>query len=261
MISDRRTTPLVPAWRLPPALRSLMALWLLSLAAFAAAQQGPPVGVVATLRGSADAIREGQPPVALAINDSVYRSDVLMTRAESLLAVALNDGSTFTLAENTRVEIAEFLPGDEPEGLLSLIRGRLRSNVAEAFSTRADSYRVQTKEGVMGVQGTEFDVLALALKTQVYVYDGIVSVTHRDPAFPGTRLVYAGQTVTITANQPVPEPSWFLDPVASDVGSGGGQDIVSGARQADDPLASLPGIPEISDSDSRVPPQPNPPTK
>lgn len=247
--------------RMHQALCGLMAAGLLSLSALALAQDGAAVGLVAKLRGSADAIRANQPPVALAENDSVYRSDVLMTRDHSLLEVALNDGSTFTLAENTRVVIAEFVPGDEPRGLLSLTRGRLRSSVAEAFSSRRDSYRVQTREGVMGVQGTEFDVMALALETQVYVYAGIVSVTHRDPAFPGTRLLYAGQMVTITGNEPVPEPSTFLDAEASAIGSGGGQDLLSGGRQMDDPTASIPAIPGIGDSDTRVPPLPNPPER
>ncbi len=225
------------------------------------AQGNPEVGVVATLRGSADALREGQAPVALAERDRVLRKDVLVTRALSWLEVALNEGSTFTLAENSRVEIEEFVSGDEPEGLLSLIRGKLRSTISAAFSSRRDSYKVQTKEGVMGVQGTEFDVLARPLESQVYVYSGVVSVTHRDPAFPGTRMVYAGQTVTIKAGQPVPQPTDFLDADGGGIGSGGTQDRLSGGKQIDDPTVAVPGIPDISDSGSRVPPDPNPPGK
>lgn len=261
MTSEVRTTAARRSRAMSLVLRGLLGAWLITLCSLALAQNNPAVGVVATLRGNADALREGQAPVALAETDPIYRADVLVTRAASLLEVALDDGSTFTLAENSRVEIAEFVPGAEPEGLLSLLRGKLRSVISSAFSSRRDSYRVQTKEGVMGVQGTEFDVLALPLESQVYVYSGVVSVTHRDPAFPGTRLVYPGQMVKIRAGEPVPEPTSFLEPGAGEIGSGGKQDLLSGARQMDDPTLAVPGIPDISDQDSRVPPQPNPPGK
>lgn len=261
MTSSRHMAPLFSPRPIGPALRILAAAWLLTLGTLAFAQDGPAVGTVSKLRGSADAIRAAQAPIALAVNDSIYRGDALLTRERSLLEVTLNDGSTFTLAENTRVEVAEFVTGDEPRGLLSLLRGRLRSSVAALFSSRRDAYRVQTKEGVMGVQGTDFDVLALALETQVYVYTGIVSVTHRDPAFPGTRMLYAGQMVKVTGDAPVPEPRRFLDANASSIGSGGAQDIVSGGRQMDNPTAIVPGIPDIGDAGPRVPPQPNPPER
>ena len=243
------------------ALRGFLAAWLLSLSALASAQDNAEVGQVAKLRGNADAIREEQDVVALAENDSVFQRDVLITRDDSMLEVALDDGSSFTLAENTRVAISDYVTGDEPTGLLSLTRGRLRSSVSTTFSSRRDSYRVQTKEGVMGVQGTIFDVLALALETQVYVYAGIVSVTHRDPRFAGTRILRAGQMVKFTADQPVPKPRSFLNANASAIGSGGSQDIVSGGSQMNDPTASSPDIPDISDTGSRVPAQPNPPDR
>ena len=225
------------------------------------AQPADSVGQVSNLRGQADAIREDQSTDALSANDDVFRKDVLITGSASWLEIALDDGSTFTLAENTRVEVAEFAGGEEPEGFLSLIRGRLRNTLSTTFSRRRDSYKVETKEGVMGVQGTEFDVLAEAVQTRVYVYSGIVSVTHRDPAFPGTRLLYPGQMVVIRENEPVPEPSNFLDPNSSNLGSGGLQDIVSGGRQIDDPFLVTPGTPEINSDGSTVPPIPNPPRR
>ena len=201
------------------------------------------VGQVSGLRGQADAIREDQSTDSLSANDDIFRKDVLMTGSASWLEIALGDGSTFTLAENTRVEVAEFAGGEEPEGFLSLIRGRLRNTLSTTFSRRRDSYKVETKEGVMGVQGTEFDVLAEAVQTRVYVYSGIVSVTHRDPAFPGTRLLYPGQMVTIRENEPVPLPRNFLDPNASNLGSGGLQDIVSGRAAGRRPVHRDPGFP------------------
>jgi len=170
-------------------------------------QGGSPAGQVSALQGGATVARGGQDPAPIARNDPVFHLDVLETAASSLLEVALIDGSRFTLDELSRVTVAEYIVDDEPQGLLSLAFGRLRSIIATTFSSRSDSFKVQTGEGVMGVQGTEFDVIAMADETEVLVWAGEVSVTHVDPQFPEVRIVRAGFTVRFRIDEPVPEPT------------------------------------------------------
>ena len=50
-------------------------------------------------------------------------------------------------------------------------------------------------EGALGVQGTTFDVIAHGGESELFVYVGVVSATHVDPAFPDVKLVRAGETV------------------------------------------------------------------
>ncbi len=237
---------------------------LLAMPAAAVAQSEPAVGSIARLVGQADVVRNDEPPAPIAESDDVFRSDELMTRADSLIEVALNDGSRFTLDENSRVAIAEYVTGSAPQSLLELARGRLRSSVSNTFSDQRDAYRVQTREGVMGVQGTEFDVLAIPRETVVYVYEGVVSATSRDPAYPESRILRAGDFVRIRLGEPIPRPSRFVGTDAADdaIGSGSGPALIAGGDQGEDPTVTVPETPDqINDDGVRVPPDPNPPTE
>ncbi len=170
-------------------------------------QQGnPQVGVVTAVQGQATVARDGQAPAQLALNDPVFRLDTLATAAGAMLEVELNDGSTFTLDEASSVRVAEYEVGSSPKGLLELAFGRLRSLVATTFSSRRDSFKVRTLEGVIGVQGTEFDVIAMADETEVFVWVGEVTVAHVDPQFPDVQTVRGGFTVRFRIDEPVPEP-------------------------------------------------------
>ncbi len=232
------------------------------------AQDDQVVGSVSRLQGQAQVVRAGQAAIAVAQGDDVLRSDRLITLENALVEVLFSDGSSFTLDENAQVTIAQYAPGAAPQGLLQLTRGRLRSRVSSAFSSRKDSYQVQTREGVMGVQGTEFEVIAALRETSVIVYSGVVSATSLDPAFPGTQILQPGQMLSIRAGEPMQPPvqaSGLTQAAAgmlinAAIGSGGAQAIISGGFQAFDPTA-----PALTRSDQPAgpggtqPPPPRPP--
>ena len=192
----------------------VLALLGLSLPGSVQAQNNPQagtgtnaqVGVVSVLQGQATVTRDGQPPQPLALNDPVYRQDSLETSAGSIVEIELNDGSRFVLDAFSRVNIAAYELGTAPRGLLALAFGRLRSLIATTFSSRRDAFQVQTSEGVIGVQGTEFDVIAMTDETEVFVWVGEVTVAHVDTQFPEVRTVSAGFTVRFRIDEPVPEP-------------------------------------------------------
>lgn len=221
------------------------------------AQEDAAVGSVQALEGEAYAIRSDLTEVDLAPGMNVFRADTVQTLVRALLEIEMIDGSRFTLGENTRVVLAEYAPGEEPRGRLGLVRGRLRATVSSVFSSRSDSFQVETSEGVMGVQGTDFLVEAAPGETRVYVYQGLVLVTSLDPDFPDGVLLGPGQFIRIRLGEPLGEPSWFylmpFDPHAL-IGSGSEQQMRSGGDQSDDPLLQMPEF-----SPLRVPPEPNPP--
>ena len=71
-----------------------------------AAQQ--PVGRVETVTGSAQVVRNGV-AIELNVGDLVFQGDVAQTRTSSTLAIAFSDGSAFTLNENARMALNEFV--------------------------------------------------------------------------------------------------------------------------------------------------------
>jgi hypothetical protein len=71
-----------------------------------AAQQ--PIGRVETVAGSASVVRNGV-AVELNVGDLVFQGDVVETRSDATLAIAFSDGSAFTLQENARMALNEFV--------------------------------------------------------------------------------------------------------------------------------------------------------
>lgn len=247
----------------------LLILSLLCLLAGAALAQDDQVGIVSQIQGRVDVVRGTEAPAAMAQGDAVLRSDALITGDDSLVEVQFSDGSSFTLDENAQVTIAEYAPGAEPQGLLELTRGRLRSRVSDAFSNREDSYKVATREGVMGVQGTEFEVIARLRETAVYVYSGVVSATSQDPAFPEPMILRAGDFLSFGLGEPLPPPTRFMRIIDESstanadgaIGSGGEQAIISGGDQSVDPTAPAPAMSDQpSGANGMAPPPPRPPS-
>lgn len=233
------------------------------------AQNDEIVGSVSQLRGDVQVIRSSEGR-GIAVGDAVFRGDELVTLEDSLVQVMFSDGSSFVLDENAQVAIAEYAPGTTPRSLLQLTRGRLRSQVSSAFSGRKDSYQVATQEGVMGVQGTEFEVVAHGSETSVYVYSGVVSVTSQDVNYPGTNLLRAGDFVSIRLGEPIQPPSRFFGVIDESttastadigIGSGGEQNIISGGNQSVDPTAPAPTTSDQPSSVSGTPSPPRPPSK
>ena len=245
--------------KLLPVTQILSILFLLMVAGPVSAQGGA-VGQVSRLEGLADVIRAGADPIDIAMGANVEQSDALVTRSESFLEVTLNDGSSLTLDENTRLEISEYVSGTSPSSLVSLARGGLRARIGAAFSSRRDSFKVQTSEGTMGVQGTEFDVIAEDRRTQIYVYEGSVSVTSRDPRYPETVILQAGDSGEIRAGAPAAQPIRFVvtEEEAEAVPSSGGSLCQTGDCTQSDSLVSATPEPPTGPG-PRQPPEPNPP--
>jgi len=245
----------------------LMALLLLG-SSLSVLAQDQVVGEVIRLQGQASLVR-ADISSAVSIGDNVQRNDQLITQNQALVEVQFIDGSSFTLDENAEVAIAQYAPGSEPRSLLQLTRGRLRSQVSSAFSNREDSYKVATREGVMGVQGTVFEVVAAARETSVFVYTGVVSATSQDPDFPGSTILQAGDFISIRLGEPIRPPVKFFGAnqqataSAADavIGSGGDQAIISGGDQTSDPTAPAPTMSDQPVGDmGMMPPPPRPPS-
>lgn len=80
----------------------------------------------------------------------------IKTGADGWAVLGLNDGSKLTLANNTELEITEFVIGkNKKDGLFSVTQGKLRASVVKLAGERVD-YKVKSPTAVAGVKGTEF---------------------------------------------------------------------------------------------------------
>src|SRR5262249_17535860 len=121
-------------------------------AAAPAAQQ--PIGRVETVSGSATVTRNGV-AVDLNVGDLVFQGDVVQTRSDSTLGIGFSDGSAFSLKENARMALNEFVydpNGTANSALINLVQGTVSFIASQVAKT--GNMRVDTPTATLGIRGT-----------------------------------------------------------------------------------------------------------
>jgi hypothetical protein len=123
-----------------------------------------PIGKVLTAAGS---IRIEHPAAILAqanlstdagqtkVGDLVYRGDIIQTGPDGKLGVGFADGSSFSVSNNARMELNEFVydpHGHSNSSLMSLTKGTFTFIAGEVAHT--GNMKVDTPVGTMGIRGT-----------------------------------------------------------------------------------------------------------
>ena len=140
-----------PAWLLP---------WLRSARAQdpappdqAAANQ---IGQVATLQGSATVTRaKAATAIALRVNDPVFKNDTLATAANSTLGVTFDDQTTFSLSQNTRIVVDEFVyaeGGAANAASFSVATGT--AAFVASLVAKTGNMKITTPVATLGIRGT-----------------------------------------------------------------------------------------------------------
>ncbi len=120
---------------------------------------GEAIGRVATLSGSAVAVRNGV-AVALNVGDVVLKGDVVQTQSGSALGVIFADGSTFDLGANARMVLNEFVynpaAASGNSSLINLVQGSIVFVAGQVAHT--GDMKVGTPSATMGIRGTAVQV-------------------------------------------------------------------------------------------------------
>jgi hypothetical protein len=124
-----------------------------------------PIGKVLTVQGAvqiehpAAIIVQANLPTTGAqptkVGDLVYRGDIIQTGSDGKLGVGFADGSSFSVTNNARMEVNEFVydpHGHSNSSLMSLTKGTFTFIAGEVAHT--GSMKVDTPVGTMGIRGT-----------------------------------------------------------------------------------------------------------
>jgi hypothetical protein len=103
------------------------------------------------------------------------RGDIIETTEGSHAQIVLFDGSVVELAGENRFSFAEL---DERTIEIQLDRGDLISTVAP--NSERERFEIRTVGGVIGVRGTQFEVITDGVTARVIVYEGVVEVQEGD---------------------------------------------------------------------------------
>jgi len=190
-------------------IRSLMALalFMVAMIVFPLAVQAAPVGSVTHVQGRVDITSPGEAARPANVGDELEKGDIIRTKRKSKAEITFADGNILRLAEETRVEVTEYMMDQEQtRGVLSLFRGKLQ-NIVGALGAKfgrdeQNRYEVHTATAVCGVRGTNF--FAWFLKgvsgTAFQEGEGYVYSKNRPDE---VKTIHAGQTaLVVSADQP-----------------------------------------------------------
>lgn len=140
-----------------------------------------PVGTVVEIEGTATISRSGSAPFSLKLNDRVQTGDVLATGAKSRLFVLLADNTEWTLAENSRFKVDEYVfdSGDNSgnRARYSVLEGGFR--YVSGLVARKDNpdISINSPAGTIGIRGTDITAAPDADGSyDIYVDDGTIDV-------------------------------------------------------------------------------------
>jgi len=140
------------------------------LAQAAGGTAGELIGAITEVVGAASVIRAGAAPQPLALGDSVFQDDVLITQPGASVTVTFIDGTLFSLAGDGRLVLDRMIydpAGSDNELLVSLLKGSFSFITGEVNKTGGPGMQLETPVGTIGVRGTavvgDYDLLRLLI--------------------------------------------------------------------------------------------------
>ncbi|MGD0620551.1 MAG: FecR family protein [Bryobacteraceae bacterium] len=155
---------------------------------------------VVSLTGQVNVLHDSQ-PFALNVGDTILTKQVIISGEDGNAVFCVADGSTFEVFPNSEVVFRDNPPNWRD--MLDLLVGRVRVQIQKLGGPNPN--RIQTPTATISVRGTIFDVTVddEERTTEVAVEEGQVEVRHR--LIPGSnpKLVNAGETLKVWADEPL----------------------------------------------------------
>jgi len=101
----------------------------------------------------------------------------IKTGADGWAVLTLTDNSKLTLANNTELELTEFVIGkNKKDSVFSITQGKLRASVVR-LAGESVNYRVKSPTAVAGIKGTEFMMMTQGLANVFFGNEGVVEIS------------------------------------------------------------------------------------
>lgn len=179
----------------------ITALMIFILSSFAllssADAAGQEAGIITSLKGKV-IIKRGGAESEAKINDKIYLHDTIETKADSRVKILFSDDSLLSLAENSKMNIKEYLyekDGKKGTSVINLLEGKLKSITGKA------SFEVHTPTAVAASRGTYFFSWVyregIKIVSSFAVVAGIIEIRNIDRKIPGMSVVKNGYMGTV----------------------------------------------------------------
>ncbi|MEW6056411.1 MAG: alginate export family protein [Bdellovibrionota bacterium] len=131
--------------------------------------------------------------------------DLVETGSASSARIQLEKDTEVTLGENTEFAIPTNAASNQLKSWYEIFAGRMRVLVNRTKPSAQDSFKIKTRDALMGVRGTEFVIEANRDRSVVCAFDGEVEVSALDNP-ENSRLVAANQGIVVDRGQQMSEP-------------------------------------------------------
>jgi tetratricopeptide (TPR) repeat protein len=134
-------------------------------------------GTVEDMKGSVTYRDRNNVPYKEAVKGtSLEKGFWVKTGEDGWAVLALSDGSTFTLANNTELEITDYNLGKKKkDAVITMNQGKLKALITKLPGGKVD-YKVKSPTAVAGVRGTEFMMMAQGQANVFFGNEGSVGV-------------------------------------------------------------------------------------
>lgn len=144
------------------------------------------VGKISDISGAVSLRERNNIPYQIAKSGlSIEKGYWIKTGMDGWVVLTLSDGSKLTLANNTEIEITEFIIGKgKKDGLFSVTQGKLRASV-RALAGEEVNYKVKSPTAVAGIKGTDFMMMTQGSANVFFGNEGSVDISGKEtPAKP-----------------------------------------------------------------------------
>jgi len=132
-------------------------LFLLPTFVFAV-EKGAYIAEVVRIRGEATQLSPGAKMArAVEIGDKFIEDTSIVTGAKSFLKIKFIDNSEMNVGPESKIVIAEMKK--ESPGVISLLKGRIRTEVQKDATSNTNKLFIKTRTAAMGVRGTDFQTI------------------------------------------------------------------------------------------------------
>ncbi len=125
---------------------------------FAAMASAAPIGIVKTVSGKVEIVREGK-TVAPEVGADVFLNDNLTTEDESSIGISFNDSTTVSLGADSELIIDDFIyePAEKNVSLgMQMLGGTFTYLSGKIASIDPGKVNLTTPTMVIGIRGTKF---------------------------------------------------------------------------------------------------------
>lgn len=188
----------------------LMVLFLPFFGFQTVAQAGDPsadrLGAIIELEGDVTILRKGGTAQKAAVNDLLYLGDTVSTHDNARAFIYLIDETEFTLSENARFQIQQYIydpdNSDKNKARYSILTGAFRYVSGMVAQKENPDVEVSTPFGAIGIRGTDFTVAREDDGYGVFVDSGRVHVQNNY----GAALLNKGDGTFVRSRRHAPDP-------------------------------------------------------